>query len=157
VNLMTYRIVVGVDGSAHSEAALRWALAEATARNGELTAVFAWEVPFLSFPGAFDRDELEQAGKEFIVDTVSKVVPTPPVPLTTLVAEGDPAASLIKASEDADLLVVGTRGRSPWAGLLLGSVSQRCAAGAACPVVLIKLPGERGTDEIGGQEEAGPG
>ena len=64
-------------------------------------------MPFISFPGAFDRDELEQAGKEFIVDTVSKVVPTPPVPLVTLVAEGDPAASLIKASEDADLLVLG--------------------------------------------------
>jgi nucleotide-binding universal stress UspA family protein len=159
---MTYRIVVGVDGSAHSEAALRWALSEATARNGELTAVFAWEMPFLSFPGAFDRDELEQAGKEFIVDTVSKVVPTPPVPLLTLVAEGDPAASLIKAAEDADLLVVGTRGRSPWAGLLLGSVSQRAAAGASCPVVLVKLPGERAADEVGGQMaeeqvDTGPG
>ena len=144
---MTYRIVVGVDGSEHSEAALRWSLAEAEAHGGaELTAVFAWEMPFISFPGAFDREELEQAGKEFIVDTVSKVVPTPPVPLITLVAEGDPAASLIKAAEDADLLVLGTRGRSPWAGLLLGSVSQRCAAGAACPVVLIKLPGERAAD-----------
>jgi nucleotide-binding universal stress UspA family protein len=143
---VTYRIVVGVDGSAHSEAALKWALEEAETRQGELTAVFAWEVPFLGFPGAFDREELEQAGKEFIVDTVSKIVPTPPVPLITLVAEGDPAASLIKASENADLLVVGTRGRSPWAGLLLGSVSQRCAAGASCPVVLIKLPGERASD-----------
>ena len=146
-NPMTYRIVVGVDGSEHSDAALRWALDEAQVREGgELTAVFAWELPFVSFPGAFDRDELEKAGKEFIVSFVSNVVPTPPIPLITLVAEGDPAASLIKASEGADLLVVGTRGRSPWAGLLLGSVSQRCAAGAACPVVLIKLPGERASD-----------
>jgi len=146
---MTYRIVVGVDGSEHSEAALRWSLAEAQAHDGgELTAVFAWQLPFVSFPGAFDREELEQAGKEFIVNFVSKIVPTPPVPLITLVAEGDPAASLIKASEQADLLVVGTRGRSPWAGLLLGSVSQRCAAGAPCPVVLIKLPGEKVTDSV---------
>jgi len=152
---MTYRIVVGVDGSAHSEAALRWSLAEAEVRRGELTAIFAWEVPFLSFPGAFDREELEQAGKEFIIKTVSEVVPTPAVPLITLVAEGDPAASLIKASEHADLLVLGTRGRSPWAGLLLGSVSQRCAAGAACPVVLIKLPGERVTDSV--SEPSDPG
>jgi nucleotide-binding universal stress UspA family protein len=52
-----------------------------------------------------------------------------------------------RASEDADLLVPGTRVRSPWAGLLLGSVSQRCVAGAACPVVLIKLPGERASDD----------
>jgi nucleotide-binding universal stress UspA family protein len=154
---MTYRIVVGVDGSEHSEAALKWSLDEAQAHDGgELTAVFAWEVPFLSFPGAFDRDELEQAGKEFIVDIVSKVAPTPPVPLITLVAEGDPAASLIKASEQADLLVVGTRGRSPWAGLLLGSVSQRCAAGAACPVVLIKLPGERASDITPEEPRTGP-
>jgi nucleotide-binding universal stress UspA family protein len=151
---MAYRIVVGVDGSAHSEAALRWALGEAEARGGALTAVFAWEVPFLSFPGAFDRDELEKAGKEFIIETVSKVVPSPPVPLETLVAEGDPAASLIAAAEGADLLVVGSRGRSPWAGLLLGSVSQRCAAGAACPVVLIKLPGERASDTVPAAETA---
>ena len=140
---MTYRIVVGVDGSRHGEAALRWALAEAEARDAELTAVFAWQVPFLSFPGAFDRDELEQASKEFIVDTVSKIAPTPPVPLLTLVAEGDPAASLIEASKGASMLVVGTRGRSPWSGLLLGSVSQRCAAAASCPVTLVKLPNEQ--------------
>jgi nucleotide-binding universal stress UspA family protein len=142
---MTYRIVVGVDGSPHSDAALRWSIDEAEVRNGEVMAVFAWQVPFLSFPGAFDRDELEQASKEFIVDNVSRVVKTPPVPLLTLVAEGDPAASLIEASKEANLLVVGTRGRSPWSGLLLGSVSQRCAAGASCPVVLVKLQGEKTT------------
>jgi nucleotide-binding universal stress UspA family protein len=143
---MTYHIVVGVDGSAHSEAALRWALKEAESRGGELTAVFAWQVPFLSFPGAFDRDKLEQAGKEFIVDTVSRIVPAPSIPLRTLVAEGDPAASLIEASKGASLLVLGTRGRSPWAGLLLGSVSQLCAAAAACPVVLVKTSDQAAED-----------
>ena len=50
VNLMTYRIVVGVDGSPPSDAALRWSLAEAEARGGEVVAVFAWQVPFMSFP-----------------------------------------------------------------------------------------------------------
>jgi nucleotide-binding universal stress UspA family protein len=139
---MTYRIVVGVDGSRHSDTAVQWSIDEAEARNGEVIAVFAWQVPFLSFPGAFDRDELEQASKEFVVENVSRIVKTPPVPLITLVAEGDPAASLIEASKGASLLVVGTRGRSPWSGLLLGSVSQRCAAAASCPVVLVKLPGE---------------
>ncbi len=139
---MTYRIVVGVDGSRHGEAALRWSVEEAEARSGELVAVFAWQVPFVSIPGTFDRGELEQAAKELLIETVSRVIPTPPIPLRTLVAEGDPAAALVEASKSADLLAVGTRGRSPWAGLLLGSVSQRCAAGARCPVVLIKLPGE---------------
>jgi len=108
---MTYKIVVGVDGSLHGDAALRWALAEAKAHDGQVTAVFAWQMPFISNPAAFDRAELEQAAKSFIVNQVSSVSPSPPVPLTPLVAEGDPAEALVKASEDADLLVVGTRGQ----------------------------------------------
>ena len=55
-----------------------------------------------------------------------------------MVAEGDPAEALLIASQGASLLVPGTRGRSPFAGLVLGSVSQRCAAAARCPVVLVK-------------------
>jgi nucleotide-binding universal stress UspA family protein len=139
---MTYRIVVGVDGSQHSGAALKWALAEAQARSGEVTALFAWQVPFLSFPGAFDRDELERASKNFLIETVSKIAPTPAVPLRPLVAEGDPTEALVKASQEADLLVLGIRGRSPFAGLLLGSVSQGAAATASCPVVLVKVTDE---------------
>jgi nucleotide-binding universal stress UspA family protein len=136
---MTYRIVVGVDGSAYGSAALRWALAEAECHSGEVTALFSWQVPFLSFPGAFDRDELEKTAKDFLIETVSDIARTPPVPLRTVVAEGDPTESLVTASKEADLLVLGTRGRSPFAGLLLGSVSQRAGASAACPVVLVKL------------------
>jgi nucleotide-binding universal stress UspA family protein len=136
---VTYRIVVGVDGSEHSNAALRWALAEAEAHSdGMVTAVLSWQVPFLSFPGAFDRDELENAYKNFLIETVSAIAPRPPVPLETLVAEGDPTESMVEASKDANLLVLGIRGRSPFAGLLLGSVSQGAAATAHCPVVLVK-------------------
>lgn len=140
---MTYTIVVGVDGSPHGDAALRWALAEAEAHeDGRVTAVFSWQVPFVGFPGAFDRAELEQSAKDFLVERVSAVVPTPNVPLTPLVAQGDPAEALVAASTGADHLVVGTRGRSPFMGAVLGSVSLRCAAAATCPVTLIKLPGE---------------
>jgi nucleotide-binding universal stress UspA family protein len=136
---VTYRIVVGVDGSEHSNAALRWALAEAERHpDGMLTAVFAWQMPFLSFPGAFDRDELDKTYKNFLTETVSAIVPTPAVPLETLVAEGDPTESLVELSKDANLLVLGVRGRSPLAGLLLGSISQAAAAAAHCPVVLVK-------------------
>jgi nucleotide-binding universal stress UspA family protein len=136
---VTYRIVVGVDGSEHSNAALRWALAEAEAHSGGMvTAVLAWQVPFLSFPGAFDRDELQKAYKNFLIETVSAIAAKPAVPLETLVAEGDPTESMVEASKDADLLVLGIRGRSPFAGLLLGSVSQGAAATAHCPVVLVK-------------------
>jgi nucleotide-binding universal stress UspA family protein len=135
---MTYRIVVGVDGSPHGNAALRWALATAAARSAEVTALFSWQVPFLSFPGAFDKDELEEAAKNFLNETVSEIAPAPAVPLRPVVAEGDPTESLVTASKEADLLVLGIRGRSPFAQLLLGSVSQGCAAGAHCPVVLVK-------------------
>jgi nucleotide-binding universal stress UspA family protein len=135
---MTYRIVVGVDGSPHSAAALRWSLAEAENRSAEVTALLAWQLPFLSNPAAFDSGELERGYKEFLVKTVSEVAPSTSAPVNTVVAQGDPTQSLVEASKDADLLVLGIRGRSPLADLLLGSVSQACAAHAACPVVLVK-------------------
>ena len=140
---MTYRVVVGVDGSAHGDAALRWALGQAESRGGEVTAVFAWQQPFVSIPGAFNREELEQAAKDFLVEKVSAVAPSPRVPLLPLIAEGDPAEALVVAAKDADLLVVGTRGRSPFLGSMLGAVSLRCASGASCPVTLIKLATEK--------------
>ena len=136
---MTYRIVVGIDGSEHSNAAVRWALKEAECHSGTVTAVLAWQVPFLSFPGAFDRDELEEVYKSYLIETVSGIAPKPAVPLETLVAEGDPTESLVEASKGADLLVLGIRGRTHFRGLLLGGVSQGAAATAHCPVVLVKV------------------
>jgi|SRR5580658_746212 nucleotide-binding universal stress UspA family protein len=136
---MTYRIVVGIDGSEHSNAAVRWALKEAECHSGTVTAVLAWQVPFLSFPGAFDRDELEEVYKNYLIETVSGITPKPAVPLETLVAEGDPTESLVEASKGADLLVLGIRGRTHFRGLLLGGVSQGAAATAHCPVVLVKV------------------
>jgi nucleotide-binding universal stress UspA family protein len=138
VNLMTYKVVVGVDGSPHGDAALRWALRDAEAHQGQVTALFVWQVPFSSFPGLYDREALEKAAKEFLIEKVSAIAPRPAVPLQPLVAEGDTADALITAAKGADLLVLGTRGRSPLAGLLLGSVSQTCAAAAPCPTVLVK-------------------
>jgi len=140
---VTYRIVVGVDGSEHSNAALKWALADAQQHSDSVvTAVLAWQLPFVSFPGAFDRDELDQAYKNFLNETVSAIAPKPPVPLETVIAEGDPTESMVEASKGANLLVLGIRGRSPFAGLLLGSVSQGAAASAHCPVVLVKRTDE---------------
>ncbi len=135
---MTYKVIVGVDGSPHGAAALRWALTDAAEHSGEVTALLAWQMPFVSIPGAFDRAELERTYKEFLLKTVAEIAPAPEVPLHTVVAEGDPIEALVAAASEADLLVLGTRGRSPFAGLLLGSVSQACAAHASCPVVLVK-------------------
>ena len=136
---MRYKVVVGIDGSDDSDAALRWALAEAEAHDGEVIAVFAWQMPWVSNPAAFDRAELEQDGKDFLVSRVSLIAPSPPVPLTSLVAEGDAAEALVMASRDADLLVVGARGRSTFLGVALGGVSLRCAVAAQCPVTLVKV------------------
>jgi nucleotide-binding universal stress UspA family protein len=135
---MGYRILVGVDGSEHSKAALRWALAEAHQHSGEVTALFSWQMPFLSFPGAYDRDEMEKAAKELLLGIITEVAPAPAVPVRAVAAEGEPTESLTVAAQDADLLVLGTRGRSRFAGLLLGAVSQGAAATAPCPVVLVK-------------------
>lgn len=145
---MTRRIVVGVDGSPHSDQGLRWALGHAKEVGATtVVAVFAWQLPLIQVPGAFDPEELEKQAKRFLNETVRRVAPNPPVNLECLVAHGEPTAALIEASRDADLLVVGTRGRNTFGGLLLGSVSQGCAAAAGCPVVIVKLrptPGSEG-------------
>jgi nucleotide-binding universal stress UspA family protein len=141
---MTYRIVVGVDGSEHGNAALRWAVDEALAHEAEIVAVFAWQMPFIGIPGAFDREEMERMCKRFVKETVAAIAPEPRVPITRLVAEGDVSASLIAAAKGADMLVLGSRGRGGFAGLKLGSVSQECAQHAACPVVIIKQVGDTG-------------
>jgi nucleotide-binding universal stress UspA family protein len=128
---MTYRIVVGVDGSEHGNAALRWAVDEAHVHMAEIVAVFAWQVPFVGMPGAFDRAAMEKACKDFVEATVSAVVPETDVAITKFVAEGDVSASLIAAAMTADMLVLGSRGRGGFAGLKLGSVSQECVQHAA--------------------------
>ena len=80
--------------------------------------------------------------KAFVADAVETVVRDTPVPITKLVAEGDVRASLIEAAKNADMLVLGSRGRGGFAGLKLGSVSSECVQHASCPVVIIKQPGD---------------
>jgi nucleotide-binding universal stress UspA family protein len=139
---MTYRIVVGVEGSPQSIEALRWALGEAAVHpESEVRVVLAWQLPFLSNPAAFNREELQLTYEEFLVKTVSEIVPVPDFPLETLVAMGDTVETLVEAAKEAHLLVLGGRGRSSFAGLMLGSVSQACAARAECPVVVVKKAG----------------
>lgn len=134
-----YQVVVGVDGSPHSVAALQWAISQAAAQLGEVIAVFCWQMPLIGIPGGYSRDEVEQSAKSALNAVLAEFAPSPAVPLRQVVAEGDPTESLIEASRGASLLVLGIRGRSPFAGLMLGSVSQACAAHAACPVVLVKI------------------
>jgi nucleotide-binding universal stress UspA family protein len=142
------KIVVGVDGSEHATAALRWALEHAKMLHGSVEAIYAWQFPLLSLPGAFTRDEMETAAKQFLLEAVSGVESPPAVSLQLTIAEGDPRSTLIAAAHDAALLVLGTRGRAPFTGLLLGAVSQACAATAPCPVVIVKVPHPTAAHEL---------
>ncbi|HEY3775450.1 MAG TPA: universal stress protein [Solirubrobacteraceae bacterium] len=141
---MSAHIIVGVDGSDDSINAYRWALDEAKVRNAEVTAIFAWELPMIGIPGAFDRDELEAEGMKFLNDQLGGQPNGNGVTVHRVVAQGDPSTSLIEACRrtDAEMLVLGSRGRGGFGGLLLGSVGQECASHAPCPVLICRAGGE---------------
>ncbi len=143
---MSSHIIVGIDGSDHSINAYRWALDEAERRGAELTAMFAWQMPMIGIPGAFDRDELEAEATRFLNEQLDAVSTNgngngaAGVTVHRIVAQGDPSASLMEACKrtEAEMLVLGSRGRRGFAGLLLGSVGQECASHAPCPVLICK-------------------
>ena len=111
-------IVVGVDGSPHSQKALDWALAESTLRHAPLTvlavspvAASAWTHASLHYGGDEDvRAQVEQATREIVDKAVTHSDPAYGQQVTVQVVSGVAADELIKASEDADLVVVGARG-----------------------------------------------
>jgi nucleotide-binding universal stress UspA family protein len=146
------RIVVGVDGSPGSLEALRWALAEAGLRGAEVRVVHAWMVPLIDAvpePWAIGsptlgpsedqvHEHLEAAARKVLDASMEEARPADPgVEIEGELPEGRPAAALLAAAQDADLLVVGSRGRGGFAGLLLGSVSAQCVHHAPCPVVVV--------------------
>lgn len=133
------RVVVGVDGSEASEAALRWAAATAARTGWSVDAVIAWQRPveFSWDATGYDIDWQGEAEKA-ITATVDEVFGSQrPERLRTSAIEADAAHGLIEAASGADLLVVGNRGKGGFMGLLLGSVSAKCAAHAACPVLIV--------------------
>jgi nucleotide-binding universal stress UspA family protein len=133
------RIVVGVDGSETSKAALRWAARMAPVVGGGLEAVIAWEYPtnFGWSLGFGDwRPDIDAA--KALEATIDEVFGSErPQHLTATVQEGGAGRVLLAASADAELLVVGSRGHGGFAGLLLGSVSTVCAEHATCPVLVV--------------------
>lgn len=157
------RIIVGVDGSEPSENALRWALEEARIRQVDHVAVmYAYSPPeihnyaahtdaFLDVGAMQRRTELDQArlaedelharqGAERRLEKLLEAARTGPIDaeVELLALPGEPAATLIDMSSNAELLVVGSRGRGGFKGLLLGSVSQQCLQHARCPVVVVR-------------------
>jgi nucleotide-binding universal stress UspA family protein len=137
----TGRIVVGVDGSASSLAALDWAARQAEFTGSSLELVMAWEWPTsYGAPFVFQTDWNPAADATKVLDEAVAEVRAahPGVDLHTSVVEGHPAPTLVGASKGAQLLVVGCRGHGEFAGMLLGSVSEHCVTNSHCPVLVLR-------------------
>ena len=130
-------IVAGVDGSDESRQALRWALRQAELTGVALHVVAAWPTPATyGYPEPYLDTDIEE-GVRANLKRILDELPATDVPISSAVINGRPAAVLVDAASDADLLVVGSRGRGAFAGLLLGSVSAHCVSHARCPVTVV--------------------
>jgi len=140
------RIIVGVDGSPPSVAALRWAVRQAELTGGRIDAVIAWEFQLVASgfgwaPNkAFDDIEYTELAAKTLNSVIGEVSPPPSVAVNLVVMEGNPAQVLLSAAKDADMLVVGNRGHGAFVDALIGSVSVRCLHHATCPVVIVRTP-----------------
>ncbi|MBW5480544.1 universal stress protein [Streptomyces bambusae] len=134
-------MVVGIDGSPSSQAALRWAVRYAGLVGGKVEAVTAWEVPgeaSWSAP-AVDATFDEEQAERLLVDEVRTVLGEDGASLVhEKLVHGHPAQVLVEAAEGADVLVVGSRGRGGFRRALLGSVGQQVALHAPCPVTIVR-------------------
>ena len=150
---MAGTIVVGVDGSEAAQAALRFAAEEAKIRSARLVAVHAWTyipapavgdpgllaMPEGDMPGMIDAQrEAAERGLEHAIEEAFDG--RPPVEIEPRLVDDEAADSLVDAAADADLVVVGSRGRGDFKSALLGSVSSHVVHHAPCPVVVVKAP-----------------
>jgi nucleotide-binding universal stress UspA family protein len=145
------KIVVGVDGSESSKAALRWAVRQAELTGSRIEAVIAWQYPpmiagFGGGPVAAIALNFDEIAAKTLSDSIAETVdPATPVRISTLVTQGHAAQILLRESDDASLLVVGSRGHGGFVNALLGSVSQHCAHHAPCPLIIVRDPSFRCT------------
>jgi nucleotide-binding universal stress UspA family protein len=142
------KVVVGVDGSPGSDAALLWAADEASRRDESLLVVHAWTLPVVDATpfGAptVDLTLIEDSARKVLSDALDAArAAVPDLQVEGRTVRRSPATALLDAVGSDDLLVVGSRGRGGFAGLLLGSVSSQVAHHAHCPVVVVPAPGPR--------------
>lgn len=141
-------VIVGVDGSAHANAAADWAAGEARRRHARVRLVHAYTPRVQQYPyNMLDPEALEgmtaterALAEDLVASVADRVRQAHPVEVVTELVASDPSEALIERSGDAELLVLGARGLGGIKGLLLGSVSQRCAQHARCPVVIVPRP-----------------
>jgi nucleotide-binding universal stress UspA family protein len=150
-------VVVGIDGSASATAALRWSAAEARLRGSRLLVVHAWTPVYTDVllgggfsPSRANGSEMHKAAEDLLVRATAGL-DAEGVEIEYRAVEGSAPEVLIAAAAEGDLLVVGSRGRGGFAGLLLGSVSQQCAHHASCPVVIVHAPKPAATSPAPGE------
>jgi nucleotide-binding universal stress UspA family protein len=139
------KIVVGVDGSEHSDRALAWAVEEAKLRNAPLRIVSVWHVPahIYGAPGFTppigpDVDKAFRDAADESATAAARIAEEAGVEAEVDVEHGQTVEKLLDAAEGADMLVVGSRGHGGFGGLMLGSVSAQCAHHAPCPIVIVR-------------------
>jgi nucleotide-binding universal stress UspA family protein len=135
------RIVVGTDGSDHAAAAVRWAADEAVRRGAALEVIHAWLPPYPIGPTDLYHDDepVQRAAETLVYATVERLRQEAPdlVEVRASAPMEHPAPALLHAAGGAELLVVGSRDRGGFAGLLLGSVSERCLTHSPCSVAVV--------------------
>lgn len=146
------RIVVGVDGSPNSIAALRWAVAEAALRGASVEAVTVFHVPYGGgspvMPLMLDPEDFRVGAAAELAKAVKEVdASSLGAPIIETTVEGGASAMLVVAGERADLLVVGARGHGGLTGMLLGSVSRQVSEHADVPVVIVPAPRPSSDDD----------
>ena len=142
---MAARIVVGIDGSEASRAALDWAYDEAARWGGALEVVHAWSYPYsygvegaVVIPPQTLADDAQKVAEEELATLRTRKGDK--VPVTLIVEEGSAAHCLLDRSKDAALLVVGSRGHGGFVSLLVGSTADQCVHHATVPVVVVRPP-----------------
>ena len=137
-------IVVGIDGSDESARALEWAADEAELRSSRVRVVSAWHIPALVYSAGYTPmvapsvNESSEHAANAIAEGAAGELRDRGLDADAAVEYANAAEALIDASAEADMLVVGSRGRGGFTGLLLGSVSAQCAQHAHCPVVIVR-------------------
>lgn len=133
-------VIVGVDGADDSVRALRWAADHARSLGAPLHAVSAYDVPTQFGPygmaGWENPTDLKKHARTMLAETVRSTLGED-AQVVEVTVQGHPAKALVEMSPDAQMIVMGSRGRGGFAGLLLGSVSQHVVAHARCPVVVM--------------------
>lgn len=143
------RIIVGVDGSEQSQAALGWALGQAELVGADLVLAHTWNpdsyatpamagaVPDMIQAGALN-DEAEELAQAWLDDLVAATVARTTASVSGVLASGSPAGHILDLSAEATMVVVGNRGRGGLRSAVLGSTSQQIAHHAQCPVVVVR-------------------